>query len=126
MTYERFCYVTLRLKDMDEKINSLYKMKVDLIDLVDPYTSAILELIKEIYGEEGYDWYSWFCWESDYGQKDWNRGVPRYKRDENGAMILIPDDGETVYGATDENGNSICYDFESTWKYLEEIRTRNK
>ena len=61
MTYERFLKVTLSIKKQDEVISDLYKQKVDLLDFVDPYHVIILELIQEIYGEEGYDWFSWFC-----------------------------------------------------------------
>jgi hypothetical protein len=51
-------------------------------------------LIKEIYGEKGLDWFSWFCYESEFGQK---------------------------HGATDENDNPICYDWESLHLYLEQL-----
>lgn len=95
MTYERFLKVTKSLKKQDETVSTLYKKKVDLLDFVDPYHSVITELIKEVYGEEGYDWWSWFCYESDYGSK----GI----------------------GAWDENGNPICYDYKSTWEYLESL-----
>ena len=95
MTYERFLKVTLSIKKQDEIISDLYKQKVDLIDFVDPYHVIILELIQEIYGEEGYDWWSWFCYENDFGQK----GLEAF----------------------DENKNPICYSFESLWEFLENM-----
>ena len=96
MTYERFLKVTLSIKKQDEVISDLYKQKVDLIDFVDPYHVIILELIQEIYGEEGYDWWSWFCYENDFGQK----GLEAF----------------------DENKNPICYSFESLWEFLENMK----
>jgi hypothetical protein len=96
MTYERFLKVTLSIKKQDEVISDLYKQKVDLIDFVDPYHVIILELIQEIYGEEGYDWWSWFCYENDFGQK----GLEAF----------------------DENENPICYSFESLWEFLENMK----
>ena len=99
MTYERFLKVTLSIKKQDEVISDLYKQKVDLIDFVDPYHVIILELIQEIYGEEGYDWWSWFCYENDFGQK----GLEAF----------------------DENENPICYSFESLWEFLENMKKYN-
>ena len=96
MTYERFLKVTLSIKKQDEVISDLYTQKVDLIDFVDPYHVIILELIQEIYGEEGYDWWSWFCYENDFGQK----GLEAF----------------------DENENPICYSFESLWEFLENMK----
>jgi len=96
MTYERFLKVTLSIKKQDEVISDLYKQKVDLIDFVDPFHVIILELIQEIYGEEGYDWWSWFCYENDFGQK----GLEAF----------------------DENKNPICYSFESLWEFLENMK----
>lgn len=93
MTYERFLKITLVLKRQDEIINRLYKNKVDLIDFVDPYHEIVTELIKEVYGEEGYDWFSWFCYENDFGSG--------------------------TLEAWDENKNRICYSHESLWEYLE-------
>lgn len=96
MTYERFLKVTLSIKKQDEVISDLYKQKVDLLDFVDPYHEIISELIKEVYGEEGYDWWSWFCHENDFGQK----GLEAF----------------------DENENPICYGFESLWEFLEGLK----
>lgn len=96
MTYERFLKVTLSIKKQDEVISGLYQQKVYLLDFIDPYHVIILELIQEIYGEEGYDWWSWFCYENDFGQK----GLEAF----------------------DENKNPICYSFESLWEFLENMK----
>lgn len=93
MTYERFLKVTLSLQKQDRVVSDLYDKKVDLLDFVDPYHLTISELIKEVYGEEGYDWWSWFCYENDYGQE----GLEAF----------------------DKDNNRICYSFESLWEFLE-------
>jgi len=93
MTYERFLKVLLSLQKEDRTIKALYDNGVDLINFVDPYHEIINELIKEIYGEEGYDWFSWYTCENEFGQK-----------------------GLEV---SDSDKNPICYSHESLWKYLE-------
>ena len=118
MTYERFLKVVLGLQKQDREISKAYKLKIDLLDFVDPYHTIISELIKEIYGEEGYEWFSWFCYESDYGQKDWSKHAS-YKQTDDGKIVLEYEAGEVRFGATDEEGNPICYDVESLYQYLE-------
>ena len=119
MTYERFLKITTTLKMQDELVSELYEKKVDLLEFMDPYHQVITELIKEVYGEEGYDWWAWFCYESDYGTKYWG-DKPVYKKNEDGELELITDyPKEHNWGASDENGNPICHSFLSTWEYLE-------
>ena len=98
MKYERFFKIITEIEKQDKLVSALYDLKVDLIDWTDPYGSIIGELLKEIYGEEGYDWFSWFCYERDFGSKE--------------------------VGAWDENKNPICYDIKSLWEYLEKLRTK--
>jgi len=93
MTYERFLKVLLSLQKEDMVIKEACELGVDLINFVDPYHEIINELIKEIYGEEGYDWFSWYCWENDFGQAG--------------------------FEAWDSDRNLICQSHESLWKYLE-------
>ena len=119
MTYERFLKVILSLKKEDRTINTLYTNGVDLVNFVDPYHEIISELIKEIYGEEGYEWFSWFCNESEYGLRDWSTS-DSYKINEEGNMELEHKSGEVRFGAHDKDGNPICYSFESLYEYLEE------
>ena len=95
MTYERFLKIGTTIQEQDNTISDLYKKKIDLLDFVDPYQIIIADLLKEIYGDEGYDWFSWFCYESDYGKKWGDKG------------------------AEDENGNPICYSWKSLYEYLE-------
>jgi hypothetical protein len=120
MTYERFLKINLTLQKQERLLSKLYKQKVDLLDLVDPYQEVIGELIKEVYGEEGWDWWSWFCYEADYGQKDFSK----YPVFEGGKVVK--EAGEPRWGAHDEKGNPICYSWESLYEYLESIRTKKK
>lgn len=93
MTYERFLKVILSLQKEERTISTLYKNGVDLVNFVEPYHTIIDELIKEIYGEEGYEWFSWYCYDNEFGQK----GLE----------------------AWDQDKNPICYSHESLWEYLE-------
>ena len=118
MEYKRFLKVLLSLQKEDRIIQNLYDNGVDLINFVDPYHSIINELIKEVYGEDGYGWFSWYCSENQYGQKDWSAGNT-YKIKEDGESELVHKDGEPRFGAYDKDGNPICYSHESLWEYLE-------
>lgn len=89
----------MTLKIEGERVSDLYDNKVDLIDFVDPYHTVITELIKEVYGEEGYDWWSWFCYDNKYG----TGGLEAWDKDK----------------------SPICHSFESTWEYLESLRKNN-
>jgi hypothetical protein len=67
----------------------------------------------------------WFIYEFDYGEKDWSK-VPLYTTDKDGHAMLVPDSENNQYGAHDENGNPICYDYKSLWKYLEKECKKKK
>lgn len=118
MTYEKFLKVLLGLQKEDKIIKNLYDNGVDLINFADTYHAIINELIKEIYGEDGYEWFNWFCWESNFGQRDWSKG-DTYKMNEDGISELVHKDGEVRFGAYDKDNNPICYSHESLWEYLE-------
>jgi hypothetical protein len=62
MEYSRFLKITLSLQKESVVVDNLYKNGLDLINFVDPYHQIITELIKEVYGDEGYEWWSWFCY----------------------------------------------------------------
>jgi hypothetical protein len=118
MTYERFLKILLNLQKEEKVIDNLYNNGVDLINFVELYHTIINELIKEVYGEDGYQWFSWYCYESEFGQKDWST-APLYKMKEDGTSELIHEKGEARSGAYDAQGNPICYSHESLWEYLE-------
>jgi hypothetical protein len=117
MRYENFLKVIMTQRKLEQQAHKAYKLKIDLMDFVDEYHVITKTLLTEIYGEEGYDWYSWFCWESDYGEKDWSKTALRLNED--GSFTKKEPTEEIEYGATNENGNPICYSFQSLWEYLE-------
>jgi hypothetical protein len=125
MTYEDFLAVGLRLQKIEKIRLELMKLGVDVLDLFEPYDEIVMTLIKEIYGEEGLDWFSWFCYESEFGQKDWSKAATYIKNDD-GTSTKVHEAGEKRYGATDEEGNPICYDWESLYNYLEQLKNGKK
>jgi hypothetical protein len=68
------------------------------------------------YTDEGVDWINWFIYDNEYGQKDWSR-LPTYDL---GTGELIEKDPMDSYGAKDENGNPICFSFETTYEYVKQ------
>ena len=96
MIYERFLKVILSLQKEQRVIQALYDNGMDVINFVDRYHKIISELIKEIYGKDGYEWWSWYCYENDFGTKQLE--------------------------AKDAEGNQICYSHETLHEYLETIK----
>ena len=116
MKYENFLKVIMTQRKMEQQVHKAYELKIDLMDFVDDYHLITKTLVTEIYGEEGYDWYSWFCYENDYGEKDWSK--TKLRLNEDGSFTESSPD-EITHGATDKDGNPICYSFQSLWEYLE-------
>ena len=118
MTYERFSRVLLGTQKNLNSLDNLCDNGVDLINFTDSYQSIITELIKEIYGEDGYEWFSWYCYDNEFGQRDWST-THSYKMNEDGISEIVHNIGEVRFGAHDAEGNPICYSHESLWEYLE-------
>lgn len=119
MTYENFLKLTMGLQKTSRQLGELNKLGVDLIDFSDPYSQIIHDLLGEIWTPEGVDWLTWFMWEADFGQKDFSQ-TPSYKMVD-GELVKI--EGER-WGAHDENGEPICYSFESTWQFLKQYEIK--
>ena len=94
MKYKEFKKLLDLIQKQDSKVDALSKLKIDVLDFVDPYHMIMNTLIKEIYGENGLDWFSWYVYENDMGKA----GLE----------------------AWDEKGNKICYDIKSVWEFLEQ------
>jgi hypothetical protein len=120
MEYKEFSEIIDRLKEYDSSVQKAHKVGVDLYDFADGLHRVISILIKDVYGEEGADWFSWFCYESEYGEKDWNKGNLDTYETIDGKMVKVKKSKKKKYGATDENGKPIFYSVKSTWEYLEE------
>jgi hypothetical protein len=115
MTYENFLKLTLGLQKASRQLEGLHELGVDLVNFTDPYNTIIHDLLGEIWTPEGVDWLEWFMWESDFGTKDFSQ-VPSYKNVD-GEWVKV--EGNR-WGAHDENGNPICYSYESTWQFLKQ------
>jgi len=119
MTYAHFIQILLAYKKFWEDISSLHDLGFDLMEgkynLTHPVNLIVHASIESHYGKDGWDWVSWFMYESDFGQKDWS--VNNYITKEDGN--LEKKDSSDMFGAHDEDGNPICYSFESLWEYLE-------
>lgn len=123
MTLNHFMAELLAFKKFEEDISKLHGMGFDFFEGKFPlmnHASWMFETsIKSHYGDEGWDWVSWFIYESDWGERDWGK-VPSYKKNQDGSYEQIKkSEEEEKYGAFDENGNPICYSYESLWEYLE-------
>jgi len=118
MEYSNFLKSLMAFKKISEDVSELHDIGVDLMEgkfrILGNVVSLFESNIEESYGEEGLDWVNWFIYESEYGQKDWST-APLYSEDGK----LIKEAGEVRHGAHDENGNPICYSYESLWEYLE-------
>lgn len=118
MRYITFIELLMRHKKVFEDFSELHNMGFDLYEGKYQITSHVdgmfTIILEEHYTQEGVDWVNWFIYENEYGQKDWSK-LPLY--DEKGNEIHKA--GEVRFGATDENGDPICYSYESLWKHVE-------
>jgi phage anti-repressor protein len=71
MTKEAFINLIERMKATSELVNEAYRLKVDLVEFLDPWEQIITTLLKELFTKEGYDWISW--WTHEDGRKAWEK-----------------------------------------------------
>ena len=120
MTYEEFLNVLMSYKSLSEDFSELYGMGFDFMEgkyLLETKVERILNAtLSSHYTEEGVDWITWFIYENEYGQKDWSR-LPTYDLE---TGKLIEKNPMESYGASDENGNPICFSFETTYEYVKQ------
>lgn len=118
MEYKDFLMIIMANKKFEEELSELNSLGFDFFEgkykLADLNYKIFNCSLGCHYTNEGMEWIYWFIYESDYGQKDWSK------------IKTFGDDKNTPYGAVDENGNPICYSYESLWKYLEENHKLNK
>ena len=98
MKLEVFDRVIKLIQTQQEKSNLLYKLGIDSTSYEEDFQETISLLLKAYYGEAGADWIEWYLYEREMLKN----------KDEN--------------SATDENGEPICYDVPSLWKFVEECR----
>ncbi len=120
MQYSHFLQILLSYKKFIEDISKLYDMGFNLMDgkyeLTKPIELMLQSSIESHYGTAGWEWVSWFIYESDFGEKDFSK-FPTLVKQEDGKYKSV--EKTSKFGAQDENGNPICYSFESLWGYLE-------
>lgn len=114
MEYEDFLGILMPYKKLMEDFRELYSMGFNFMDgkyeLENNVAKIFDAVLNSHFTEEGADWINWFVYENDWGEKDWSI----YKVF-NSQGELTDRDPMEAYGAKDENGNPICYSFESTW-----------
>jgi len=97
MKYEVFEKLINNMKACSEKDSAIYKLGVDITNVIDDYSQTISLLLKVYYSEEGVEWIDWWLYEK------------------------FSPSGE-VLTAHDKDGNEICTNLEELWVIVEEIR----
>lgn len=121
MTYEEFLGILMPYKKLNDEFSELYQMGFDFLEgkyLLEESISRIVDTaLSSHYTVEGVDWINWFMFENEYGQRDWSK-LPVY--DTKTGKIIEDADPMKAYGAKDENGNPICYSFETTYEFVKQ------
>jgi hypothetical protein len=125
MKYEEFLKLILSFKKFTDDINELYDMGFNLMDgtynLVQPIENMLDTTLQSNYTTEGVDWVYWFMFEADYGMRDFSDS-PTYRKTDDGKLEIVNEEGDVRWGARDENGNSICYSYESLYEYIQQYK----
>ena len=95
MKLESFKHLIQSLIESAKRDEAFYEMGLDISSISDPYHQIITHMLRVYYGKDGEEWISWFMYERRNDQE---------------------------FQAWDEDENPICYDVESLWKHVEEIR----
>ena len=96
MTFAKFERLTSMMVNQSTTMDHAYKLKIDLLDFVDDYSTLISELWSVILTNEGVDWFSWFMYEKNYISD----GIGNSKL--------------TAY----DDGKEICEDLPKLYEYL--------
>ncbi len=120
MKLEHFEKILNAYRSGYQMISELYDIGFDLMEgkynLDESLYTILIASLDTHYTDIGVDWVTWFMHENDWGKKNW-KTVPMYERNSDGTMELVMD--LERHGATDEDGNPICYDIPSLWQYIE-------
>jgi hypothetical protein len=127
MTYEEFLKILMSFKKINEDISELYDIGFDFLEgkyrMSDNVSIMIEAVLESYFTDEGIDWINWFIYENDWGTKDWSK-LPTF--DGVTGKIILEEDPVKAYGAKDENGNPICFSFESTYEYVKQYLKNKK
>lgn len=127
MTQQELEDILKTYREASKNISELYSMGFDFMEgkykLLEPLEKLVWKLFRDQFTEEGVAWIDWFIFESEYGEKDWSKSGPLYKTNEKGELEKLVKPSR-IYGAHDQDGNPICYDYASL--YLELITNHRK
>lgn len=98
MKLEVFEAIIKSIEDQGNRSVEASKLGIDLLDYEEGWIIALSLTLNAYYGKLGGDWISWYLYERT--------------------------SSDPPLAAIDENGNPICYDIPSLWKYVEELRVR--
>lgn len=97
MTYNEFKDIVDLMVKHNQKLDSAYKLKINLLEAFEEIDKAINLMWDQILTTEGVDWLNWFLYEKGYI----NDGI-----------------GRKDLQAWDENKNPICEDLKGLYDYL--------
>ena len=93
MKLEVFERIVNGIISQQEKSHTLYKMGIDLMGHEESYQETVSLLLRAYYGADGADWIDWYIYERE--------GI-----------------SGNINDATDADGNPICYDIPSLWRFV--------
>lgn len=109
MEYKDFLGILMPYKKLMEDFRELDSMGFNFMDGKYELENNVAKIfdasLNSHFTEEGVDWVNWFVYENDWGEKDWS-------------IYKVFNSQMEAYGAKDEDGNPICYSFESTWELV--------
>jgi hypothetical protein len=122
MTYSTFINLMLTYKKISDSLSELYNIGFDLYEgkykIADDLSKMFKASFESHYTTDGIEWIEWFIYENEWGQKDWSKYMSANLK--TGELIERNYENPSIgYGARDENGNPICYSYESLWEYIE-------
>jgi hypothetical protein len=128
MEYKEFLEVLLRYKKASEEMNELYSMGFDFLEgkykLQEQFSGIVDTVLNSHFTPKGVEWIHWFIYDADYGTKDFSK-LPTYKINSEGKFVIVAETDKLRWGAHDENGNPICYSYESLWEYIQQYKKVN-
>lgn len=96
MKLEVFQTIIETLERQERQTIEIAKLGIDLLEFNEDWLQAVHLALYAYYGKEGGEWISWYLYERPVSLDE--------------------------PAARDKDGNPICYDIPSLWKYVEEIR----
>jgi len=106
MKYKHFLQVLMTYKKISDELSELNSIGFDFFEgkyELSRWVEYIVDAtFASHYDEDGVEWINWFIYENDFGQR-----------------ISENDEGELDHRAWDENGEPICYSYETLWNYVE-------